>query len=156
MFAPIVVQAFGFFEVRAIDLGVVLQLARLLDAVVERLTVGRSPASRRRDSSRSRPSLVSVTTVVSRSRRTVCDEPRVAEMPEFAVARVQRLVERVAEVVGRDDAEGAYRGQRAAFGAAERVVVVAELNVLPFEATRQVDAVHEHVARLHAFTFARV
>ena len=36
-----VVQAFGFFEVRAIDLGVVLQLTRLLDAVVERLTVVR-------------------------------------------------------------------------------------------------------------------
>jgi hypothetical protein len=34
------VQAFGFFEVRAVDLGVVLQLSRLLDAVVERLSLG--------------------------------------------------------------------------------------------------------------------
>ena len=77
-------------------------------------------------------------------------------MPEFAVSRVQRPVERVAEVVGRDDAEGAYRGQRAALGAAERVVVVAEPNVLTFGAAREADAVHEHVARLHAFPFARV
>ena len=34
-----VVQAFGSFEVRTVDLGVVLQLSRLLDAVVERLSL---------------------------------------------------------------------------------------------------------------------
>ena len=47
-------------------------------------------------------------------------------------------------------------GQRAALGAAERVVVVAELDVLSFGATRQADVVHEHVARVHAFPIARV
>ena len=37
----LLVQALGFFEVGAVDLGVVLQLARLLDAVVERLSIRR-------------------------------------------------------------------------------------------------------------------
>ena len=41
MFASLVAQAFGFFEVGAVDLGVVLQLSRLLDAVVERLALAR-------------------------------------------------------------------------------------------------------------------
>ena len=35
------VEALGFFEVGAVDLGIVLQLARLLDAVVERLSIRR-------------------------------------------------------------------------------------------------------------------
>src|SRR3972149_1789283 len=76
-------------------------------------------------------------------------------MPEFAVARVQGLVEGVAEVVSRNDAEGAYRGERATLGAAEGVLTVAEANVLPVEAARQADAVDEHVSRLHAFPFLR-
>jgi hypothetical protein len=77
-------------------------------------------------------------------------------MPEFAVSWIQRPVERVAEIVGRHDAEGAYRGERAALGAAERVVVVAEPNVLTFGAAWEADAIHEHLARLQAFPFARV
>jgi hypothetical protein len=36
-----VVEALGFFEVGSVDLSVVLQFARLLDSVVERLTIGR-------------------------------------------------------------------------------------------------------------------
>ena len=77
-------------------------------------------------------------------------------MPEFAVSWIQRPVERVAEIVGRHDAEGAYRGERAALGTAEGVVALAEPNVLPFRATGQADAVHEHVARVHALPLTRV
>jgi hypothetical protein len=77
-------------------------------------------------------------------------------MPQFAMARLQGLVERVPEVVRRDDARGAYRRQCAAFGAAEGVVAVAEPNVLPFGAARQADAVDEYVSRLYAFPLARV
>ena len=54
-------EAVGGLEVSAIDLGVVLQFARLPDACVERLRAPSSPG-RRRVSSRSRPCSVSVTT----------------------------------------------------------------------------------------------
>jgi hypothetical protein len=70
--------------------------------------------------------------------------------------RVQGLVELVAEIVSRDDSEGAHRRQRTAFGAAKGVFAVAESNALAFGITGQVDPVHEHVSRLHAFPFAWV
>jgi hypothetical protein len=75
-------------------------------------------------------------------------------MPQLAMPWVKRAVECVAEIDGSDDAEGADGGQRARFRAAEGVVVAVVVDVLSFEATRQVDVLHEHVARVHALPVA--
>jgi hypothetical protein len=77
-------------------------------------------------------------------------------VPELAVAWVERLIEAVAEIARRHGAEGADGGQRARFRAAESVVVAVVVDVLSFEAARQVDVLHEHVARVHAFPVAWV
>jgi hypothetical protein len=77
-------------------------------------------------------------------------------MPELAVAWVERSIEPVAKIVHRDGAKRADGRQRASLGAAERVVVAVIVDVLSFEAARQVDVLHEHVARVHAFSVAWV
>ena len=77
-------------------------------------------------------------------------------MPELAVAWVERLIEAVPEIVRRHGAEGADGGQRARFRATQGVVAAVAVHVLSFEATRQVDVLHEHVARVHALPVARV
>jgi hypothetical protein len=77
-------------------------------------------------------------------------------MPKLAVSRIEWPIECVAEVVGRDDAEGADRGQRARLGAPEGVIVVAEMDVLAIHAARKADAFHEYVARIHGLPLARV
>ena len=77
-------------------------------------------------------------------------------MPELTVARVERLIEAVAEIVRRHGAKRTDRRQRARLGAAERVVVAVIVDVLSFEATRQADVLHEHIARVHAFSVAWV
>jgi hypothetical protein len=66
-------------------------------------------------------------------------------MPELAMTRIQGAVERMAEIVGGDDAEGADGSQRARLGAAEGVVVAVVVDVLSLEAARQIDVLHEHV-----------
>jgi hypothetical protein len=150
-----VAQPFGLLEVRAIELRVVLQLPRSLDAVVELLRVARvstQPAC-----------FEQVAALVGQrddGRITIeadgVHEAGIAQMPQFAVARVERTVEGVAEVVGPDDAEGADRSQRARLGAAEGVVVAVIVDVFAFEATRQVDVFHEPVARVHALPVAPI
>ena len=77
-------------------------------------------------------------------------------MPELAVAWVERLIEAVAEIGRWHGAEGADCGQRARFRAAEGVIVAVVVDVLSFEATRQVDVFHEHVAQVGALTLTRV
>ncbi len=157
MFAPGLVQPLGFLEVGPVDLGVVLQLARALDAVRERLTVWRILVAAVR--------FEQVTSFLrQRDDGGVAvdpdglDEAGLAEVPQIAVTRVEGLVEGVAQVVRRDDAEGADGGQRAALGTTEHVAVVAHPDVLAFLTTRQVDVAGEHLARLDAFplSLARV
>jgi hypothetical protein len=65
------VQSLGHLEVRPVHLGIVIKLARALNAVVELLTIWRGLVAAVLASSSCRPSFVSVTTVVSRSIRTV-------------------------------------------------------------------------------------
>src|SRR5690242_7103979 len=77
-------------------------------------------------------------------------------MPELTVAWVERLIEAVEEIVRGHGAERADGRQRARLGAAERVVVTVIVDVLSFEATRQVDVLHEHVARVNALAIARI
>ena len=77
-------------------------------------------------------------------------------MPEFTVTWVERLIEAVAEIARGHGAECADGRQRARFGAAEGVIMAVVVNVLSFEATRQVDVLHEHVARVHALPVAWV
>ncbi len=84
------------------------------------------------------------------------DEASLAQAPQLAVARVERLVEGVAQVVGPDDAEGADRGQRAALGAAEHVGAVAYTDVLTFTPVRQTDVVRERLAGLQTLPSANV
>jgi hypothetical protein len=77
-------------------------------------------------------------------------------VPELTVAWVERPIEAVAEIARRHGAEGADGGQRARFGAAEGVAVAVVVDVLSVETTRQVDVLHEHVARVHALPVAWV
>lgn len=97
------VQPLGLFEVRAIQIGVVLQLARSLDAVVERLAV----TLRRVGLSVPPARLQQIPPLARQGHHRVVpidadglDEPGLPKMPQFAVARVERLVERVAQVAG--------------------------------------------------------
>jgi hypothetical protein len=62
----------------------------------------------------------------------------------------------VAEIARRHGAEGADGGQRARFRAAQGVVVAVIVNVFSFEAARQIDMFHEHVARVHTLPVAWV
>ena len=82
------------------------------------------------------------------------NQPRLAQMPQLAMAGVERPVEGVAEVVSAGDAEGAHRGQRARLGAAESVVVAVVVDVFTIETTRQANVIHEHVARVGALPLA--
>ena len=77
-------------------------------------------------------------------------------MPKFTVTWVERLIVAVAEVARWHGAEGADGGQHARFRATQGVVVAVAVDVVSFEATRQVDVLHEHVARVHAFPVAWV
>lgn len=73
-------------------------------------------ASRLRDSSRSRPSLVYRDDRGVSIKPNGIDQAGFAEVPELAVTRVERPIECVAEVAGGHHAEGADGAQR---GAAE-------------------------------------
>ena len=75
-------------------------------------------------------------------------------MPKFTVTWVERMIEAVAEIARRHGAEDADSGQRARVGAAESVVVTLIVDMLSFEATRQVDGLHENVARVDALPVA--
>ena len=77
-------------------------------------------------------------------------------MPELTVAWVERLIEAVAEIVRRHGAKRTDRRQCARFGTAKGVVVAVIVDVLSLEATRQVNVLHEHIARVHALAIARI
>jgi hypothetical protein len=72
-------------------------------------------------------------------------------VPELPVTWVERPIEAVAEIVRRYGAERADGRQCARFGATEGVIVAVVVDVLSVEATRQVNVLHEHVARVHVF-----
>jgi hypothetical protein len=76
-------------------------------------------------------------------------------MRELTMAWVERSIEPIAEIVHRHGAKRADGRQRACLGAAERVVV-AVIVVLSFQAARQTDVMHEHVARIQALAVARI
>jgi hypothetical protein len=143
-------QMLGLLEVRAVQLGVVLQLARTLHAERERLAVWRILVATVR--------LEQVTAFLGqRDHGGVAVDPVslyeafLAKVPQIPVSRIEGLVERVAQVVRRDGAEGSNRGQRAALGTTEHVAVFAHPDVLALLTTRQVDVAGEHLAWLDAF-----
>ena len=149
------VKALGLLEICPIELRIVLQLARPLNAVMEVLPfagiVGRP----------SRFEKVAAFLRQRDHRRVAIDadglhQAGLAQMPQLAVTRVERLVEGVAQVVGAGDAEGADAAQRARLRAAQRVVVAVIVDVLAFEAAREIDAVHEHIARVWALSLSEV
>lgn len=84
------------------------------------------------------------------------DEPGLTKMPQLAIARVQRPLVGVAKVVGRHDAKGADRRERARLRAAKGVDVVSMTHVFSIEAARQVDVLHEDIAWVSPLTLARI
>ena len=84
------------------------------------------------------------------------NQPFGAEVLEVAVPPVGGPVAAVAEVVDRDHAKGADRGQGASFGATQVVALVAHGHRLAIESARQVEALGEHVARVDWVEVARV
>jgi hypothetical protein len=150
----------GLPEVRAIHLGVVFHLARLLQIGVELLTmvtltvvaiVERMVAAIR---------LQHVPTFLRQDDRHVpmtgqalgSDEPLLAEVSEVARPWIGRTLVVVAKVACRDDPKRADGRQRAGFRAPQGVLavpsIVDDLSVRP---TRQVKLPHEHVPRIVAF-----
>jgi hypothetical protein len=64
--------------------------------------------------------------------RNGVDQPGVLEVPQIAPVRVERTVVAIAEIAGRDDAEGADGGERANLPAAQPDVAVACPDTLAF------------------------
>jgi len=74
------------------------------------------------------------------------DEAQFAQVPELAVARVQRPIVAVAEVLGWDNSEGADGRQRATLRAAQCVLAIAVEDAFALGSPRQVEFAQEHVA----------
>jgi hypothetical protein len=68
--------------------------------------------------------------------RNRLDEPLVAQVPQIAPVRVERAVLAVAEIAGRNDAEGADGRQGPDLRAAQRHVAVSSPDALAFTASR--------------------
>jgi hypothetical protein len=108
----VVSKALGFVHVGAIELGIVLQFARLLNAIVKRLPIGRVLAQS--------PRFEQVAAFL-RQRHDSCiaveagrvHQTGLPQMPQLAVPRIKRAVEGVSEIVGPNDAKRPDAGQRA-------------------------------------------
>jgi hypothetical protein len=178
-------QTLGRLQVRAIDVGVVRQLTRLAKTRVELLqslagiglvTVSARPSLVEFTSHGSSISLLlpknrrpvmtfenvstllcenDERTVVSGSRNDV-NEARFLQVPEVADARVERTFLSVAQVAGRDYAEGANDGERARLGAAQPNVTTSGAHGPAFGTARQVEVPQEHIARVERSSIARI
>ena len=84
------------------------------------------------------------------------DEAQFAQVPELAVARVQRPIVAVAEVVGGDDSEGADGCQRTTLRASQCVLAVAIEYSLAFGSAGKVELAQEHVSRIGAVALTHV
>jgi len=148
-------EASGFSEVRAIHLGVVFHLARLLQSRVELLTMVRAMVIRVFAAVR----LQHVPTLFRQHDRDVSaatqalgsDEPFLAEVSEVARSRIGRTLAVVPEVACRDDPKRADGRQRARFRAPQGVLAVpGVVDDLSVRAARQVEIPHEHVPGIEA------
>jgi hypothetical protein len=84
------------------------------------------------------------------------DEAQFAEVPELAVAQVQRPIIAIAEVLGGDNSERSDGGQRAALGAPQCVLALAVEHSLPFGSARKVELTKEHVSRVRTVALTNV
>jgi hypothetical protein len=153
-------------QVRLEDLRVMLQLARLHQPCIELLTpifVTRIVLAR---------VVIVLATVrlqqalaaVRQEHRDVplpghpsgVDKAQFAEVPEFAVAQVQRPLIAVAEVLAWDNSEGADGRQGTTLRAAQRVLSVAVEHSLALGSARKVELAQEHVSRVRTVKLARV
>jgi hypothetical protein len=141
-------EAFGFSEVRAVRLGVVFHLARLLQTRVELLTmvVLMVLAMVRRVVTAVR--LQHVPTLLRQHDRDVSaatqalgsDEPFLAEVSKVAGPRIGRTLVVVAEIACRDDPKRADRRQGAGFRAPQAVLAVPGIvDNLPVSSARKVE-----------------
>jgi hypothetical protein len=83
------------------------------------------------------------------------DKARITKVPQVAMTRVQGPLERVTEIARGHDAERSHGGQRAAFRATQRVIVISVVDVLPVEAAREAEVFRKHVARVYALARIR-
>jgi hypothetical protein len=138
-------QALRLVQIGAIDLSIVFQFTWSLDTGVECLPVrGVAVMARRFQKVATLLGQRDDGGVAVESNRV--DQPGFPEVPQLAIAGVEGIVEFVAQVIRWHDAEGADRGQRARFGATQRVVMVANVDVFSVRAAREVDVLQEHVA----------
>lgn len=93
--------------------------------------------------------------VITAGRNRV-DQPGVLEVPQIAPVRVERTVVTIAEIAGRDDAEGTDGRHRADLGAAQRDVAVARPDTLAFTAARQFEVTRKHVTWIEPFASPRI
>jgi hypothetical protein len=152
---PAVSEALGFTEVRAIDLGVVFHLSRLLETRVERLLMFAPMVLRDVTPGR----LQHVPTLLCQDDGHVpvalqslgSDEPVLAEVSEVARPRIRRPLVVVAKVACRHDPKRADGRERAGFRSPQRVLTVSGIvDDLSVRSARQVEVPHEHVPRIAA------
>ncbi len=84
------------------------------------------------------------------------DKAQFAQVPELAVAQIQRPIVAVAKVLGRDHSEGADGGQRAALRAAQRVFAIAVEYAFALGSARKVELAQEHVSWVRTVALTRV
>jgi hypothetical protein len=84
------------------------------------------------------------------------DQPLISEVSQVASVRVERAVLAIAEIAGRDDAEGADGGERANLRPAQPDVAVSCPHTLALGAARQVEVAREDISRFEPLAFARI
>ncbi|HKW03262.1 MAG TPA: hypothetical protein VJN96_25780 [Vicinamibacterales bacterium] len=159
-------QALDLVQVRLEDLSVVLQLTRFDEPGVEllmalvltrillaRIVIAFKPMG-----------LQQTLAAVGQEHRDIplaghssgIDEAQFAQVPELAVARVERTIVAVAEVLGRDNSEGADGGQGATLRTAQRVLTIAVEDAFALGSARQVELSQEHVTRVRTVALTDV
>ena len=147
----VLAEALGLPFVRLVDLGVVEQLARALEAGVELLLAPVAVA------------FEDVATSLREHHQSTAiangdgpDQVLLLQMSEVAAAWVEWLALAVAQVFGVGDTERTDGRQRAHLGAPQQDALLADPHALPIGASGQVEVAREDVARIPGLAFERV
>jgi hypothetical protein len=150
------VQPLSGLEIGVIDLGVVLDLARLPDARVEglaRLAV---------DIAATRFKQISTAISEDNDRLAMAFEvngsyePRLAQVAEVSLTRVGGTTVVIPKVVSRDDPKRADRRKRAALRTPKAVSALADVHTLALVPAREIETLGENVARLNGTELAGI
>ena len=154
--AVALLQPLRFTQVRAVDLGVVLHLARLLELGVELLpilSIAFVPMRLEQVLAAVRQDDRNISTSLHRNSP---DESFFSKMPQITGVRISFAPVMVVQVARGDHAKRSHGRQRARLGLAQGVLAVSVVDPLTLVCARQVQLAHEHVARIARFSIASV